>query len=131
MAEQEKPTERTQLADLVRSRKAEIGLSYDRLAARCIDPGTGEQTVKYSWLHRLASGQPVIPPQLPQLNGLAVGLDVDLGVVQDAAGAQFLGIDTVWSQSGEARAWVRNAERLTPDQRAAVERLINTFTEGQ
>lgn len=121
------PGTRTQLADLVRARKQALGLSFERLAARCVDPETGERPVKSSWLHRLASGQPVIPPQLEQLRAIAAGLDVTLGTVQDAAGAQFFGIDTVWSESGESRALVRRADRLTPEQREQLMRLMDVF----
>lgn len=127
MAEQDMSTERAQLSQLVRERKTRLGLSYERLAERCIDPDSGEQTVKSSWLHRLASGQPVIPPDFDALRGIAAGLDVPLGRVQDAAGAQFFGMDTVWSASGEARAWVERAGRMTPEQREAVQRLIETL----
>lgn len=117
----------TDLTDLVRDRKADLGLSYERLAKHCIDPKTGEQTVKYSWLHRLATGQPVIAPDLSQLRGLAEGMKVPLGRVQDAAAAQFFGIQAVWSDSGDARALVQQAEQLTPEQREAVRRLMETL----
>ncbi|MFI8853623.1 helix-turn-helix domain-containing protein [Streptomyces sp. NPDC053499] len=129
-AQQQIPTERSQLSELVRERKAALGLSYERLAERCINPDTGEQTVKASWLHRLANGQPVIPPDYATLCGLAAGLEVPLGRVQDAAGAQFFGIDTVWSTSGEARALVERADRLTPKQREQLQRLLDAFTEN-
>lgn len=126
MAEPE--TARTQLADLVRERKNKLGLSYARLSRRCIDPETGEQSVKDSWLHRLATGENVIPPELSTLRGLAVGLGVPLGTIQDAAGAQFFGIDTVWSAGGEARALVERADKLTPEQRAKLLALMDAFT---
>lgn len=124
------PPGRTHLRDLVRERKAELGLSYQKLAARCIDPETGEQTVRDSWLHRLATDLPVEPPKLPALRGMAAGLDVPLGRVQDAAAAEFFGMDTVWSASGEARALVERADRMTPQQREQLMRLLDTFTEG-
>jgi len=130
-AEERAPQEdaRYQLADLVRARKAELDLSYERLGARCVDPETGEQTVKSSWLHRLATYLPVQAPDLPALRGLAVGLDVPLGRVQDAAGAQFFGIDVVWSASGDARALVERADRMTAEQREQLMRLLDTFTQ--
>lgn len=125
MAEPE--TVRTQLADLVRERKDDLGLSYARLAKRCIDPENGEQSVKDSWLHRLLTGLPVQAPELSVLRGLAAGLGVPLGRIQDAAGAQFFGIDTVWSASGEARALVERANELTPEQRAKLLDLMDAF----
>lgn len=121
------PPGRTQFRDLVRDRRAALGLSYEKLAARCIDPASGEQTVKSSWIHRVETGLPVTPPDLPQLCGLAVGLDVPLGRVQDAAGSQFFGIDPVWNASGEARALVERADRMTPEQRDQLMRLLDSL----
>lgn len=119
---------RSQLRDLVRDRKGALGLSYDKLAARCVDPTSGEQTVKSSWLHRLATDLPVQIPDFPMLRGLAAGLDVPLGRVQDAAGAEFFGMDVVWAASGEARALVQSTETLTPTQREQLQRLLESFT---
>ncbi|MGC5400167.1 hypothetical protein ACPXCP_31060 [Streptomyces sp. DT20] len=122
-----RPSDRTQLADLVRDRKAHLDLSYEKLAVRCVDPETGVQTVKSSWLHRLATDMPVQAPDLPALRGMAAGLDVPLGRVQDAAGAQFFGIDVVWSVSGDARALVERADRMTSEQREQLMRLLDSF----
>lgn len=118
---------RTDLSDLVLARKAALGVGYEKLAARCVDPETGVQSVKGSWLHRLATYLPVQAPELPALRGLAAGLEVPLGRVQDAAGAQFFGIDVVWSASGDARALVERADRMTPEQREQLMRLLDTF----
>ncbi|GGU12871.1 hypothetical protein [Streptomyces violascens] len=135
MAEQDRgaltSSPRTQLRDLVRERKDAAGLSYERLAARCVDPESGQQVIKSSWLHRLLTGLPVQPPDLVMLRGLAVGVDVPLRRVQDAAAAEFLGIDVVWSASGEARALVERADKLTPTQREQVMRLLDAFTDPQ
>lgn len=121
------PMGRTQLRDLVRERRAALGLSYERLAAQCVDPKSGEQTIKSSWLHRLESGQPVQPPDYPQLRGLAAGMDVPLGRVQDAAGAEFFGIDVVPSRSGMARALLERTDRMTEVQMEQLLRLLDTF----
>ncbi|RPK74506.1 hypothetical protein [Streptomyces sp. ADI95-17] len=121
------PGGRAQLRNLVRERKAALGLSFDKLAQRCIDPETGEQTIKASWLHRLATDLPVQAPDLPQLRALAVGLQVPLYRVQDAAGAEFFGIDTEWSASGDARAFLEGADRLTAEQREQIRRLMDTM----
>ncbi|WP_063756107.1 hypothetical protein [Streptomyces sp. NRRL B-24720] len=127
-AEQDAPPGgRAQLRDLVRDRKATLGLSFEKLAVRCVDPESGAQTIKSSWLHRLATDLSVQAPDLAQLRGLAVGLQVPLYRVQDAAGAEFFGIDTVWSASGEARALVERADRMTPEQREQLMRLLDTF----
>ncbi|MEU6015993.1 hypothetical protein ABZ826_18600 [Streptomyces sp. NPDC047515] len=111
----------------MRERKAALGLSFDKLARRCIDPEAGEQTVKSSWLHRLATDLTVQPPDLPQMRGLATGLQVPLYRVQDAAGAEFFGIDTEWSASGDARAFLEGADRLTAEQREQIRRLMDTM----
>ncbi|MGW8326543.1 hypothetical protein ACWGLE_01405 [Streptomyces sp. NPDC055897] len=135
MAEQDRgaldPAPRAQLRDLVRERKEAAGLSYERLAARCVDPESGQQVIKSSWLHRLVTGLPVQSPDFAMLRGLAVGVDVPLYRVQDAAAAEFLGIDVVWSASGEARALVERADKLTPTQREQLNRLLDTLTEPQ
>lgn len=120
------PPGRTPFRDLVRDRRAALGLSYEKLATRCIDVETGV-TLKGSWLHRLESGLPVTPPDLPQLRALARGLSVSLGAVQDAAGSEFFGIDSVWHASGQARALVARADRMTPEQLEQLMRLLDTF----
>ncbi|THA56146.1 hypothetical protein [Streptomyces sp. A1136] len=120
-------TGRTQLRDLVRERKAALGLSYEKLAARCVDPESGERTVKPSWLHRLATDLPVQIPDYPMLRGLAAGIEVTLGRVQDAASAEFFGVDVAWSASGEARALVESLDALTSTQREQLQRLIESI----
>ncbi|MER5715791.1 hypothetical protein [Streptomyces sp. NPDC002132] len=122
---------RTQLRDIVVQRKEELGLGYERLAARCIDPESGEQTVKSSWLHRLATGKPTEAPDYETLRGLEAGLGVPIGILQDAAGAQYFGAQRVFSESAEAQAFLEDADRLTPVQREAIRALMRSLTEGQ
>ncbi|WP_327703602.1 helix-turn-helix domain-containing protein [Streptomyces decoyicus] len=128
MTEQGAPptAHRDHLAALIRRRRRELGLSLLQFQERAVDPETGVQ-VKYGWVNRLETGEQVIPPRLPQLRALAAAADVPLGVVQDAAGAEFFGIDSVWSESGEARAFIERAERLNADQREQILRLIDTI----
>jgi len=121
--------ERTQLRDIVVQRKEELGLGYERLAARCIDPETGEQSVKSSWLHRLATGKPTEAPDYETLRGLSAGLGVPVAVLQDAAGAQYFGAVKVFSKSAEAQAFLEDADRLTPAQREAVRALIRSLAQ--
>lgn len=123
--------ERSQLRDIVNERKEELGLGYERLAARCIDPESGEQTIKSSWLHRLATGKPVEAPSYEMLRGMAAGLQVPVGVLQDAASSQFFGVERVFSESAEGQAFLEDADRLTPAQREAVRALMRSLTEGQ
>ncbi|MFF7130321.1 hypothetical protein [Streptomyces sp. NPDC008240] len=127
-----KTGERTQFRDIVVQRKEELGLGYERLAARCIDPETGEQTVKSSWLHRVATGENVEPPKYEMLRGMAAGFGVPVGVLQDAASAQFFGVQRIaFSESAEGQAFLEDADRLTPAQREAIRALMRSLTEGQ
>lgn len=126
MIEHEPDTETTEFADLIRARRAELGLSLDKFQERSVDPRSGVR-VKSGWVHRLEKGEPVIPPRLPQLRALAAAAQLPLEQLQDAAGRQFFGIERVWAESGEASALVRRAGRLTPDQRDQLLRLLDAF----
>lgn len=128
MVEQDEatPGARTHLSDLVKQRRADLRLSLRAVEARTAGED-GQPVVKYGWLHRLERGEPVIPPQVPELEALARALEIPLGRVQDAAGAQFLGIDAVWSESGEVRALARRLEKYTPQQREQLARLLDAF----
>ena len=118
------PQERTDLGDLVAMRIADLGLSYRRLADLCVDPDAGSEDDARPWarstLENLIKGRRITAPTLPMLRALAVGLEVDLGAVQEAAGAQFLGIDSVWSQDGRARALVKGFREMDPEDQAKV-----------
>lgn len=122
---------RTQFRDIVAERKNALGLGYERLAARCVDPESGEQVVKSSWLHRLVTGKPVEPPSYEMLRGMEAGLQVPVGVLQDAASAQFFGVQRTFSESAEGQAFLEDADRLTPAQREAVRALMRSLAEGQ
>ncbi len=120
------PGARTHLSDLVKHRRAELRLSLRGLEARTAGPD-GTPVVKFGWVNRLEKVLPVVPPQVPELEALARALELPLGRVQDAAGAQFMGIDTTWSASGEARTFVEQVERFTPEQREQLARLLAAF----
>jgi transcriptional regulator with XRE-family HTH domain len=122
---------RTQFRDIVAERKEALGLGYERLAARCVDPESGEQVVKSSWLHRVVTGKTVEPPSYEMLRGMEAGLEVPVSVLQDAASAEFFGVEKVFSESAEARAFLEDADRLTPAQREAIRALMRTLSEGQ
>lgn len=125
-------TGRTQLRDIVVRRKEELGLGYQRLAARCIDPESGEQTIRHSWLHRLATGETVEAPNYEMLRGMSAGLAVPVAVLQDAASAQFFGAHRVaFGETPEAQGFLEDADRLTPSQREAIRTLMRSLTEGQ
>ncbi|MFJ2182948.1 helix-turn-helix domain-containing protein [Streptomyces anulatus] len=126
MIENGPETETTEFADLIRERRAALGLSLAQFQERSVDPVTGAQ-VKSGWVHRLESGESVIPPRRAQLRALAAASELPLGKLQDAAAAQFFGIERVWAESGEASALVRRTGRLTEDQREQLLRLIDAF----
>ncbi len=127
MAEEEQ-AERTQLSDLVRSRRAELRLSLRGLAAKCIDPVTKEGgLIGHNWVDRLEKGMSVTPPQVPGLRALAEGLTLAFPVVQEAAGAQFMGITPHYANSGEARALVTYAEGMSEAERRQLLAIVEAY----
>lgn len=132
MAEQPR---RTDLQDLVRDRRAELGISFATLESRCLDPVTREVTVKSSWLHRLESGEPTQAPQEPQLRGLAAGLDLPIAVVKRAAAAQYMGIlpeeGSIWSSSREGQIHLARMEDLSPEERQAAAEMVEVFVRAR
>lgn len=127
MAEQETTRERTDLRDLVRTRRKKLALSYEKLAERCVDPDSGTK-LKSSWLHRVETNLPVDAPSYPQLCALAAGLGVSLRAVQDAAGAQFFGISPVpVTRSGDIQALLHQAEQLSPRDVERLTAIAETF----
>lgn len=124
------PIERHQLGDLVLGRKDALRLSYEKLAARAIDPETGAQAVKSSWLHRIATRLPVQAPDAAALRGMAVGLEVPLRIVQDAAAAQFFGMDSVYSEDETMRAIVPHLEEMSPEDRRKIQALIEAYRQA-
>lgn len=119
-------TDRTQFTDLVRSQREGLHLSYRALSEKSRDPETGEG-VSYGWLHRLETGKPVVPPEMPVLRALSVGLQLPLPRLQRAAGAQFFGIEAMDGISAEALELVELAGRLTAEQRDALIGLLDVL----
>lgn len=119
MAEQEAST---RLSDLVADRRAELRLSLAKLADRCIDPDSGIQEWKIGRLLRLEKRQPVGAITPEQIKALAAGLDLPTREVQDAAGEQFFGVQTVESERAERiRLLAHRADSLSTED---LERLI-------
>lgn len=118
-----------QLANLVQSRRAELGLSYAALTQAAVDPETGDR-LSHGWVHRLETGKPVIPPALSQLRALACGVQVPLSRVQWAAAAQFFGLEEVPAQ-GEAAEIAELAAQLTPKQRDALYGFLDAVVTGK
>ncbi|MFB7672886.1 XRE family transcriptional regulator [Kitasatospora purpeofusca] len=122
----------TPLSDLMRSRRAELGLGVRAIAEQCVDPDTGEQLAKPSWLERLEKALPIIPPQLPQLRAIAAGYRLPLRRVQDEAAVQFFGLEqrpAEWSSDSRIRAMVDRMEQLTDEQRDELAALAELYTQ--
>lgn len=113
------------LADLVRARRGQLNLSLAGLSAVAVDP-EGGSSVSHGWIHRLERGQPVHPPQLPQLRALAAGLQLPLPRVQEAAAAQFFGLESGGAPA-EVLALAHRLAGLSPDQRDALLGLLDAF----
>lgn len=120
---------RTDLSDLVRDRRAELRLSLRTLAELCIDPQSPEDGPlwKFGVINRLEKRLPIVPPQLPELRALGAGLQLPLSLIQEAAGSQFLGIDTVWSADRKTRALVRDFKAMSPQDQERVHALMKTW----
>jgi transcriptional regulator with XRE-family HTH domain len=128
--------QRTDLSDLVRTRRAELRLSLRTLAERTIDPeDDGPQPQpqwKYGRLGKLEKASPdVLPPTRAQLRGLAAGLGLAPDVVMEAHKAQFVGIRTHWDPTGEIGAMTHGITQLNETNRAIIADLIETMRKRQ
>jgi transcriptional regulator with XRE-family HTH domain len=120
------PERRTQFADLIRKRRAELNMGLDAFAAKAVDPHTGA-VVKRGWIYRLETGQSVTPPVYEELCALAAACDLPVEALQDAAGSQFFGVDPLSGGSSESKAYVHKLDQLPADQRERLLRLIDTL----
>jgi len=65
------------------------GLSYQEMADRAVDAGTGVRYYKQS-LQKLVKNPPVNPPNVPQMKALANALGKPLRIIKAAAAQQWL-----------------------------------------
>lgn len=119
----------SELLDLVMTRRQKLGLSYKGLATASVDPASGEKP-STGWLHRLETSEPVTPPSLGLLSALSIGLQLPLARLQDAAAAQFFGLQTSWERSGEASAVLADLAKLPEGQRRAVIELVRVIAQS-
>ncbi|MGG7572567.1 XRE family transcriptional regulator [Streptomyces sirii] len=119
---------RTDLTDLVRKRRAQLNLTLRELASRCVDPQDPDagSTWTHATLGNLES-KTIKAPDLPKLRALAKGLDLPLRLVQEAAGVQYMGIETAWSDDGETRTLIHHYWELSPEDRAKVQAMIEVW----
>ncbi|MEU5302245.1 helix-turn-helix domain-containing protein [Streptomyces noursei] len=119
---------RTDLSDLMRKRRAQLGLTLRELASRCVDPQDPDAGSK--WTHATLANlesKTIKAPDVSKLRALAKGLDLPLRLVQEAAGVQYFGIDTAWSDDGETRTLVHHYWELSPEDRAKVQAMIEVW----
>lgn len=121
--------QRTDLSDLVKERRAELGLSLRALADLSVDPQTG-LAVKFGWLNNLENAASAAPTPV-QLRGLAVGLRFPVAAVQRAAAAQFFDMGEVWSGDHAARVLVARIEEMSPDDIAQLAEIAETFSRNR
>jgi transcriptional regulator with XRE-family HTH domain len=119
----------SELVELVRSRRLELGLSYQSLAAACVEPSSRTKA-STGWLYRLETGAPVIPPSMELLGALAAGLQLPRVRLQEAAAAQFFDVRLSWDVSGEAADLVAALAALPERQRQAFADLIRVMAKG-
>ncbi|MDX5569352.1 hypothetical protein PYK79_47255 [Streptomyces sp. ID05-04B] len=120
-------TGRTDLSDLLRTRKEELGASYRDLEAACVDPKDPKAGPLWrrGTLETLIKGGSIKPPSFPQLRALEAGFRVPLRLIQDAAGAQFFGIDTVREDDdADIAAFVHDYRGMNAEDQAWVRAII-------
>lgn len=119
--------QRTDFADLVRQRRAELGVSVRRLAEQSVDPDTGVQ-VKFGWISKVERGESTDAPAAAVLRALAVGLSLPLRVLQEAAAAQYLDMESfIWSGDRTTRVLAAHIEEMTEEERQQLADIAETF----
>lgn len=114
--------ERTDFTDLVKARRAELGISLRELEARSIHAESGTQA-KFGWLSKVESGKSIDTPRKELVLALAAGLGLPERIVKAAVAAQFLDFDpaedssVVWSDDLTTRIIVARAEEMSPEDR--------------
>ncbi|WP_159107504.1 helix-turn-helix domain-containing protein [Streptomyces rubrogriseus] len=115
-----------ELRSLVGSRRREVGLSYQSLAAACQEFG-GAAAVSSGWLHRLETGAPINAPSTDALDALAAALRLEPARLREAAAAQFFGVRVDWEASGEAADLLRMVGALPEPQQTALVELVRVM----
>jgi transcriptional regulator with XRE-family HTH domain len=126
------PAQRTDFTDLVRERRAELGISLRELEVRSVHEPSGTQA-KFGWLSKLENGKPVDTPKPGLLEALAVGLSLPVKILKIAASRQFLDHDSeadasvVWSEDLTTRIIVARAEEMSDEDRQQLAAIAETF----
>lgn len=120
--------QRTDFADLVRHRRAELAVSLRKLAEQSVDPDGGGRPVKFGWLSKLERGEPTEAPSPSILRALHTGLSVPLRVLQEAAAAQYLEMESfIWSQDRTTRVLAAHIEEMSEEERQQLADIAETF----
>ena len=125
-------TQRTDFSDLVRERRAELGLSLRELEARSVDPtpekGKEPEQARFGWISKVEKNQPVDTPSAGILRALHIGLSLPLRVLQEAAAAQYLDMESfIWSQDRTTRVLAAHIEEMTPEDRQELADIAEIF----
>ncbi|MEU8756280.1 XRE family transcriptional regulator [Streptomyces chartreusis] len=119
--------QRTDFADLVRQRRAELNISVRKLAEQSVDPETGEQA-KFGWISKVERGESTDAPAATILRALAVGLSLPVRVLQEAAAAQYLNMESfIWSQDRTTRVLAARIEEMSDEERRQLADIAETF----
>lgn len=120
--------QRTDFADLVRDRRAELAVSLRKLAEQSVDPDSDSRPVKFGWLSKLERGEPTEAPSPAVLRALHVGLSVPLRVLQEAAAAQYLEMESfIWSQDRTTRVLAAHIEEMSEEERQQLADIAEAF----
>jgi transcriptional regulator with XRE-family HTH domain len=123
---------RTDLSQLLRDRREELGLSLRALAAAAVHPETGEAFIKYHRVDRLEKAiEKITPPSEVELRALAAGLRLPLRVLQDAAARQYFGLEPAWSGDHGARALVAHWEEMSDAEKAQLRAIVEAFASSR
>ncbi|GAA2137904.1 hypothetical protein GCM10009760_18800 [Kitasatospora kazusensis] len=123
------------LTQMVRSALDRQDMTYQALAALCVDPETSEH-VGQTWLHKLVKGNVTRAPEARVLRALAVGLGLPLPQVQRAAAAQWLEYTSAELSElpEDMRAIIGHLEGMQPEDlsraRAVIEALSSRLNES-
>ncbi|MEV0112323.1 helix-turn-helix transcriptional regulator [Streptomyces sp. NPDC050844] len=115
------------LSDMVHARRLDAGMSLQDVAGAAVDPGSGDHVIEADWLGRLERAElgQEETPEYPQLDALAVVLHLDPAEVQEAAGRQYMGVETLWSDDGEIQGIALGP--VSDEARQKLSRLMNTY----
>jgi transcriptional regulator with XRE-family HTH domain len=98
------------------------------LAERSVDPDTREQPFKFGWVSKLERGGSTDAPSAATLRALSVGLSLPVRVLQEAAAAQYLEMESfIWSSDRTTRVLAAHIEEMTDEERRQLADIAESF----